>query len=258
MLDGPGPAVVLVHGSLDRGASFAKVLPRLGTAAVRYDRRGYGRSVDAGPPASVAEHADDLLEVVDEHAGGAAVVVGHSIGGVVALVAAERRPDAVLAVGAYEAPMPWLPWWSATSAGGDAVAASERDGPGAAAERFLRRMIGDDRWEAMTPAQQDARRAEGPALVAELRSVRAGQTGGEPAYDLSRITCPVLAARGSESRPHHRQAAAELAERCGPGAGPTEIAGAQHRAHATHPEAFAAWVRAVVDAATARTRTRGS
>jgi pimeloyl-ACP methyl ester carboxylesterase len=147
--------------------------------------------------------------------------------------------------------MPWLPWWSTASAGGDAVTVAEQEGAAAAAERFLRRMIGDDRWEALPADEQEARRREGDALVAELRSISAGTPGGRPAYDLARIRCPVLTACGSRSKEHHTRSAHELAE-------PTVFEGAQHRAHSTHPEAFAAWVRVVVEAAaTARGRRRG-
>ncbi|HZB71156.1 MAG TPA: alpha/beta fold hydrolase, partial [Acidimicrobiales bacterium] len=73
----PGPLVVLVHGSLDRSATFARVVAAEGLArlhTIRYDRRGYGRSIDAGPPAGLDEHVEDLLGVVD---GRPAVVVGH-------------------------------------------------------------------------------------------------------------------------------------------------------------------------------------
>jgi pimeloyl-ACP methyl ester carboxylesterase len=52
----PGPLVVLVHGSLDRCAAFARVVaaePLAGLHTIRYDRRGYGRSIHAGPPAGL-------------------------------------------------------------------------------------------------------------------------------------------------------------------------------------------------------------
>jgi pimeloyl-ACP methyl ester carboxylesterase len=225
---------------MDRAASFARVVPLLGDrVVVRYDRRGYGRSLAAGP-GTIEDHAADLLGVIDSYAGGAAVVVGHSIGGVIALAAASARPAAVLAVGAFEAPMPWLPSWESVSAGGDAVAVADAEGTGAAAERFMRRMVGDERWEAMPAEDRQRRRAEGDALVAELRSVRAGG----PPYDLAAVTVPVRAARGSRSKPHHRAAAEELARLVGAGE-PTEIEGAQHGAHASHPDAFAAWVRSI-------------
>ena len=45
----PGPLVVLVHGSLDRSASFARVVRRLDDVhTVVYDRGGYHRSRQAG------------------------------------------------------------------------------------------------------------------------------------------------------------------------------------------------------------------
>jgi len=243
-----GPPVVLVHGSMDRGAAFARVAPLLGPRlVVRYDRRGYGRShLDGQAPLDVAGHADDLLAVIDEHAGGRAVVVGHSIGGVFALVAAQRGPGAVAGVGAYEAPMSWAPWWPAGSAGGGALAEAGA-GPGAVAEAFVRRMIGNERWDALGPALQAERRAEGPALLAELRAIR---VAGEAPYDVDAVACPVLVARGTTSAAHHRRAADELARLVGPAAGPTVVEGAGHGAHRSHPEAFAAWAREVA--------TRGS
>src|SRR5687767_6620707 len=81
--------------------------------------------------------------------GASSVVVGHSSGGVVALAAAERRPDLVAAVGAFESPMSWMPWWPKQSAGGTAMQAASD--PGDAVERFMRRMVGDERWESLPP-----------------------------------------------------------------------------------------------------------
>ena len=48
------------------------------------------------------------MAVID---GRPAVVFGHSFGGDIALAAAERHPQLVRAVGTYEAPMSWEPWW---------------------------------------------------------------------------------------------------------------------------------------------------
>ena len=232
------PPIVLVHGSMDRGSSFARLVPHLGgRRVVRYDRRGYGRSVAAGDPVGVEGHADDLLAVIDEHAGGAAVVVGHSLGAAVVLVAACRRPEAVHAAGAYEMPMPWDPSWTHGSAGRHTIAEGETRGAGAAAEAFLRRMVGDERWEALSPEQQEERRAEGPALLAELRSLH--EREGAP-FDVDRIRCPVRTAHGTASKPHHLRAAEVLAALVGDT--PSVIDGAPHGAHRSHPEAFARWV----------------
>ena len=93
----PGAAlVVLVHGSMDRNGSFARCASHLRDLhTLRYDRRGYGRSAGLGAP-TISGHVDDLIEMLDERPG---AVVGHSLGGVIALAAAERRPDLVRAVG---------------------------------------------------------------------------------------------------------------------------------------------------------------
>lgn len=232
----PGaPLVVLVHGSMDRSTSFAKLVRRLGDLhVVRYDRRGYGNSVAAGP-ADLDGHTGDLVDLL---AGRPAVLVGHSLGGVVALAAAARAPGLVRAVLAYEAPMPWLPWWSERSAG--SVVMDDVD-PAEAAERFMRRMIGDDRWARLPPSTRLQRRAEGPALVRELRSVR---TGNRP-YDLGAVKVPVVAACGSRSKPHHREAAHELGRTAVDGE-LVEVDGADHGVHLTHSEVFADLVRHTV------------
>ncbi len=113
------PIVVLVHGSLDRSSSFARVLRRLDDLhTVVYDRRGYHGSRRALPlNTTLAGHVDDLLEVIG---GRPAVVVGHSYGGDVALGAALRGGNggSIRSVGVYEPPMPWLDLWPTRPATG--------------------------------------------------------------------------------------------------------------------------------------------
>jgi pimeloyl-ACP methyl ester carboxylesterase len=237
--DRPGPPgsarVVLVHGSMDRAASFLKVTRRLPELdVVRYDRRGYGRSLGAGTASSIAEHVDDLLAV----AGGRPfTVVGHSLGGVIGLAAAQRRPDLVCSVGAFESPMSWLPSWPSRSAGGRALQAED---PAESAERFMRGILGDGVWERLPERTRRARRAEGPALVAELASLRA-----EAPYEPGRLAVPVLAGYGTESKPYHQQASRQLAAEA-PLAELMVIEGSGHGAHTSHPDDFAAFVRRAV------------
>lgn len=229
--------VVLVHGSMDRATSFAKVARLLeGLTVVRYDRRGYGRSVEAGVAPDLAGHVDDLVAVLGDES---AVLVGHSFGGVLALLAADRRPDLVEALAVFEAPAPWEPWWPAGSAGSHAIGALTGDGSAdEAAERFMRRMIGDERWERLPPSTRTARRGEGRALVTELRAMRA--LPGAP-YQLGPGDVPVVVGYGTATDPRHQRASCELADHFG--VEPVVVDGAAHAAHHSHPAEFAGMVR---------------
>jgi pimeloyl-ACP methyl ester carboxylesterase len=246
---GEGPLVVLVHGAMDRSGGMLRVRRALQDECrvLRYDRRGYGRSLPVGPAVSFEQQVDDLAGLV---AGRPAVLAGHSLGGVICLALAEREPALVRSVLAYEAPMMWEPWWPRDSPGlrvldlraegrTDGQGDRSDDGGGDAAEWFLRRMVGDERWERLPAFVRAERRAEGAALVAELRSVH---PPAPPPYIPEHVPVPVLAACGTETSAHHRRAAHELARRA-PQGQVELIEGAGHGAHLSHPEAFADLVR---------------
>ena len=233
-----GLAVVLVHGSLDRGASFARVVRRLGDLhVVTYDRRGYNHSRAMPLARSLEEHVDDLVALCGS---GPAVVIGHSYGGDVALGAALSSPTTIRAVGAYEPPLPWMDWWPRRSASSIA-----NEDPASFAEAFFGRVVGEGGWNRLSPATREARRADGPALVAELADLRRST----PAVDVARLEVPLVLGRGRRSIPHHRRSVDALVELV-PHAQVVEIAGAAHGAHLTHPDAFADLVRLVAAAAT--------
>jgi pimeloyl-ACP methyl ester carboxylesterase len=223
--------VVLVHGSLDRGASFARVVRRLPEVPVlTYDRRGYHHSRGApGVARTLDEHVEDLLAVVGD---GPAAVVGHSYGGDVALAAALRAPGAVRAVGAYEPPLPWMAWWPRRSA--SSIAGED---PAAFAEAFFRRMVGDAGWERLSDEARAGLQADGPALVAELSDLR---RGGAP-FDPSALEVPLVLGRGGASLPHHRRAVEALRAQVR-SAEIVDIPGAAHGAPLSHPDAFARFV----------------
>jgi pimeloyl-ACP methyl ester carboxylesterase len=237
------PLIVLVHGSLDRSTSFARVVRRLDDLhTVVYDRRGYHRSRAALPLNTTLDgHVDDLLTVID---GRPSVVVGHSYGGDVALGAALRAEGRapIVGVAAYEPPMPWLSGGTAgpvaSAHGRRQTPPGEPSGDAEAAERFFRRMVGDSAWDRLPEETRAARRAEGPALAAEIGSIRRAQAP----FDVTSLSVPAIFARGERSTPRHRQSVAWLVEHT-PGAELVEIPGAGHGAHLTHPDAFAAMVR---------------
>ena len=82
---GTGPALVMVHGTLDGMGAWAFVEPPFGqefTVSV-YDRRGRGGSGDTDPW-SIEREVDDLAAVVAA-TGGPTHVVAHSFGAVIAM-----------------------------------------------------------------------------------------------------------------------------------------------------------------------------
>ena len=93
------PPIVLLHGATFRAEDWENIFPRLATRyrVIAYDARGHGKSARATSYA-IGEFADDLLRVIETVAGGPAIVIGHSLGGATALVAAAKRPAAVRAL----------------------------------------------------------------------------------------------------------------------------------------------------------------
>jgi pimeloyl-ACP methyl ester carboxylesterase len=99
---GEGTPVVLVHGSLATGAeewSAQRPLADEGFRLIVPDRRGYGRS-PAAPGEDFLVDADDLGALMST----GAHLVGHSYGGLSAMVAAARHPEATLSLTLLEAP----------------------------------------------------------------------------------------------------------------------------------------------------------
>ncbi len=222
------PRIALVHGSLDRSAGLLKLSRRLDESfrVVRYDRRGYGRSLPHAGPFGIDDQVADLVDVLVREPG-PAVVVGHSYGGNVGLAAAQRRSDLVAGVVVYESPLSWLDWWPTDTAGGDARA--WRLDPADAAERFMRRLIGDERWERLPSATRSARRAEGAALVGELVDL-----SEHAPWSPDDVRVPVLAVRGEHARAHHHRSTDTIAGWFG--TDPVVLRGARHFGPNTHPD----------------------
>lgn len=82
---GDGQPVVLIHGwplSADSWDSISHALAEAGYKAIAYDRRGFGRSQQPSGGYDFDTFADDLADVIKQHAGGQdAALVGFSMGG---------------------------------------------------------------------------------------------------------------------------------------------------------------------------------
>lgn len=104
-LAGPerAPLVVLAHGmTLDHRMFDAQVAALAGEYRVlTWDMRGHGRSQPVGERLTVATLADDLLALLYRIGRQRAIVVGHSLGGIVAQELAFRFPPRVAALASY-------------------------------------------------------------------------------------------------------------------------------------------------------------
>jgi len=240
-----GTVLLLVHGAMDRSASFARLARRLtegvapdgtGVSVVAYDRRGYDHSLTLGP-GTIDQHAEDLADVVDELAPARVVVLGHSLGGTVAVRAVDRGLSP-FAVAVFESPLPQLPSYRDDLAAA-ALDAATTGGPPAAAERFSRAVLGDGAWERLRPEVRSARLAEGAALCAELGSLADLPLMSWP------LDRPAAVGRGELSGDHYRDTSAETAALLGGGV-VTVLAGAGHGAHLSHPDGCAAWLHGLL------------
>lgn len=94
--DAEVPTVLLVHGVTASHRSWDLLADRLpDVRLVAPDLRGRGRSNEVAGPAGMTAHARDLVAVLDHLGVETLTVVGHSMGGFVAVVLADQYPDRV-------------------------------------------------------------------------------------------------------------------------------------------------------------------
>lgn len=251
---GAGRPLVLVHGTTADHRTWRGVGPVL---AIRWrlhaiDRRGRGDSGDGDPAAyDIEREFDDLVavaEVLAEDTGAAVDVVGHSLGGRIALGASLRTP-AIRRIVAYEG-APLAPGEEAIDPALEArlrqdLAAGDLDGMLA---RFMTEAIG------MPAADLAAFRADpiwplraaaAPTILRELAAAEHAPAAGLDA--LAAVSVPVLQLVGSLSPASFRVGAEALDQRLADGRLEV-IEGARHGAHHSHAAEFTARVEAFVDA----------
>ncbi len=105
------PAILLIHGSGVSAGSWVNQLRGLLTAfrVAAIDLPGHGKS-DPIPRASVEEYAETVAMFLEALGSGPVLVVGHSLGGAIAIALAAQRPHAVtgLVLLASCAKLPWV------------------------------------------------------------------------------------------------------------------------------------------------------
>jgi pimeloyl-ACP methyl ester carboxylesterase len=95
-----GPLLVTVHGGASHWQGFEAIIPALAARWHIYalDLRGHGRSGWTPNRYTLDDYTADLLAILERRIGQTAVLFGHSLGGMIALLAAARAPQAVRAV----------------------------------------------------------------------------------------------------------------------------------------------------------------
>ena len=195
---GDGPAVLLIHGTAP--ATWGDLEARLAPArrVIAYDRRSFGDS-PAPPPGDLRVHADDAATLLERLEAGPALIIGWSIGGVIALDLACRHPERVGGLLLLEPPFRAKrhPNLAMLRAIGGATVLGRLGRADAGAERFLRWALG--RRDGTSDLERvDGWRRSSAAIVAEL-----GAGTGEhlDRRALAELAVPTTVVIGTESDP---------------------------------------------------------
>jgi len=235
---GDGPPVVLLHGLFGAAGNFAAIQRRLGAAGrvIAFDLRNHGASPH-DPDMSYAAMAEDVLDSLSALGVPQAALVGHSMGGKVAMRAALLRPDRVSRLLVADiAPVRYDPAFRAIA---DAMLAVPL-GPGltrAAADAALGPAVPDPAVRGFL--LQNLRLGPAPGWRIGLQEIAASLPGieGWDAPPGAQYSGPVLMLRGERSgyvRPEHRPAVRTLF----PMARFMTLKGAGHWLHADAPDTF--------------------
>ena len=236
---GAGPPVVVLHGLFGHGGNWAAIARRLAAShrVLLVDLRNHGASPHH-PRMDYPAMAEDVAAVIDA-AGGSAAVIGHSMGGKVAMTLALDSPGRVLRLVAVDiAPVAYPPTLRAYA---EAMASLPLR-PGmrrAEADSALREAIPDpaERGFLLQNLRLDATvpswRCNLPAIIDAMDAISAAP----PAAEAARWEGEALFVAGERSAyVDARGRAAALARF--PAAAFVVVPGAGHWVHAEAPEAF--------------------
>jgi pimeloyl-ACP methyl ester carboxylesterase len=216
---GEGPPLLLVHGFGGAAWNFSELAPLLpGRRLIIPDLPGHGASSPLPAP-TLTGFADVLAEILDQPVD----VLGHSLGGVVALRLAERHPELVrslvLAAAAGIS--------SSTRLAELTIALTGIVQPGriagrrvawVARSRRLRRFVFGG-FEVANPDLLTERAVHGflrgPTLHTDALGAGLALVADDPRKDLDRVRCPVLVLWGARDRQVPLEDGFEYARRLG-------------------------------------------
>ena len=108
---GTGPVMVLLHGLGGSHVNWVRIGPMLAERArvLAPDLPGFGRSPPAGRDTGIRASARWVDRFLEEHAGRPAILVGNSMGGLVAILEAVENPDHVAGLALLDPALPLAP-----------------------------------------------------------------------------------------------------------------------------------------------------
>ena len=239
---GTGPAVVCLHSNASTSSQWTPLIERLAPDfhVIAVDSYGAGKSPE-WPSDRVIALRDEvaLIEPVLARAGAPLVLVGHSYGAAVALIAALDRPERVRGLALYEPtlfsvidgekppPNDGDGIANAVAAAAAALDAGDRD---AAAAHFIDYWMGPGSW-------RDTPEKRKPAIAASIVNVRRWRhalvTEPTPLAAFARLDVPALYLTGGRSTVA-AHAVARLLGSVLPRVERAEIADAGHMGPITH------------------------
>ena len=207
LVAGEGEPLVLVHGLGGAAANWLALAPLLlpGRRLIVPELPGHGGSSPLPAAPSLSPYADRLGLLLEHEAATPAAVVGHSLGGAVALRLALRRPESVsalvLAAAAGISSTARSARYALTVTGilkpGRKIAPHRRR---VARSALLKRLV-FGRWGASDPPALPPEVVEallaGPALHTDTVSAATALVRDDVRPDLERIRCPVLVLWGA-------------------------------------------------------------
>ena len=252
---GTGRPVVLLHGLGGAATNWTRLAPLLARSrrVIVPDLPGHGRSGSIGGPADLRAYADCVAQILGRETTEPAVVVGHSMGGVVALRLAVAHPARVSALALVESA-------GISSASRRAEAFLALTGllkPARHAGRLRHQIAPRSSLRALTFGYWGAGLArdltaeavlgflEGGHHATDVGAASSALVRDDPRLDLDRVVCPALVLWGSRDRMVPLEDGFEYARRLG--APIRVVAGAGHLLIGERPEECASILEAFLD-----------
>jgi len=237
---GNGPRVVLIHGIGSSGSGWDNIIPQLAEhfSPVTLDLRGHGSSDKPETGYLYDDYIGDLEVLFGALGIDRPLVIGHSLGGLIALWWAAKHPDTAAALVIEDSPLRsgeeyrpafdgWLQLNALTEDQVYAYYAGEHPDWPDDLLRLRARQITSTRREVFSELYADSLAHEGVDRIAEITGVQS----------------PVLLVHGDIDAGGmvHEEDATSLRDRL-PRVELAHVAGANHRIHAERPDAFLAAV----------------